>query len=273
MKYLLFFAVLVAAIITAGCVSENQNVVITPIPTTSQIPTTILTIIPQTTVVSPSLQNYKTADLALLNTQPAYGFKMDYPSEWTYKVEHTSNWKAGYNFSSPDAKSNVYVYIDDGAGAGYYYYPLDEITTNTLDKTSWANNVIKANMESYCLDGRGEPVNCGDIYSNYYHRRLITNTTVVLSGNINARKLVFAPDARDTSYWSTYYLMHVGKMQGYNFTIPGHYEVAVKVDGPVWDYGMGGQAYAITLKTPNDQVNATSDIFDHMIKSFEVTGI
>jgi hypothetical protein len=86
--------------------------------------------------------------------------------------------------------------------------------------------------------------------------------------------MVFAPDIKDrqsTESYTTAYIMHIGKMQGYNFTVPGHTEVAVKVDGPVWDYGMDGQAYAIWLRTPKDQVNSTSDIFDHMIKSFEVT--
>jgi hypothetical protein len=42
-----------------------------------------------------------------------------------------------------------------------------------------------------------------------------------------------------------------------------------KVNGAAWDYGMEGHAYAIVLYT--DQVNASSGIFDKMVKSFEVT--
>jgi len=276
MKYLLFIVLLVAVLMAAGCVSEDKSTAVTPTQTTSPLSTNTLTITPQTTAVSTPSQTYKTADLILtLNTKPTYGFKMDYPSEWTYKKarSYALGSGRGYNFSSPDEKSCVYVYIEDLTGAGAYWYPLDEITQNSMDKTSWVNNVIKYMTEKYCLDGAGNPGECTSSASgsSYYHRRLISNENVILSGNVKARKLVFAPDARDTSEWTTVYLMHFGEIQGYNFTVPGHTEVAVKVDGPVWDYGMGGQSYAIWLNTPNDQVKVSADILDHMIKSFEAT--
>ncbi|MDO8873329.1 MAG: hypothetical protein Q7V05_11470 [Methanoregula sp.] len=285
MKYLLFVLLLVAVIITAGCTSGNQNTVVTPTQTTSPLSTNTLTTTAQTTAVYTPSQTYKTADLVLvLNTNPTYGFKMDYPSEWTYKREINKGWRAGYNFSSPDEKSYVSVNIDDNAGSADYWYPLITPTENSAwsmtDKGSWAGNTIKAETEpSYCLDGAGNPGKPGDCSSSaseksYLHRRLISSEPVTLSGNVKAYKMVFAPDIKDrqtSEGTKTDYIMHVGKIQGYNFTVPQHPEVAVKVDGPVWDYGMDGQAYAIQLKSSKDQMNATSDIFDHMIKSFEVT--
>jgi hypothetical protein len=65
--------------------------------------------------------------------------------------------------------------------------------------------------------------------------------------------------------------MHSGRMQGYNYTVPDHPEVAVIVDGPVWDYATGGQGYAIEFYSPADQIKDTSSIFSHMINSFEIT--
>jgi len=280
MKYLLFVLLLMAAVIIAGCTSGNQNIVVTPMQTTTPIPTITFSTTSPSSAVSTPPQIYKTADLVLaLNTNPTYGFKLDYPAEWTYKKEDAKGSSAGYNFSSPDEKSNVFVYIDNGAGAGLYWYPLITPTKNSAwsmtDKGSWAGNEIKVmTEESYCLDGAGNPGPCAPSATTYLHRRLISNETVTLSGNVNAYKMVFAPDIRDrqTSEWTTtVYIMHIGKMQGYNFTVPQHPEVAVKVDGPIWDYAMDGQAYAIWLRTPKDQMNATSDIFDHMMKSFEVT--
>jgi hypothetical protein len=286
MKNLFFVLLLVTILITAGCTSGNQNVVVTPTQTTSPLSTNTLTTTAPTTALSTPSQTYKNADLVLaLNTNPTYGFKMDYPSDWTYKKESQKDWTAGYNFSSPDEKSNVYVYMDNSAGSGTYYYPLITRTENSAwlsmtGKGAWAVNVIKAETEpSYCLDGAGNAGKLGDCSSSvsattYLHRRLISNETVTLSGNVKAYKMVFAPDIKDrqsTEAYKTAYIMHVGKMQGYNFTVPAHPEVAVKVDGPVWDYGMEGQAYAIWLRTSSDQVATTSDIFDHMIKSFEVT--
>ncbi|MHB8163203.1 MAG: hypothetical protein ACYDDV_02520 [Methanoregula sp.] len=276
MKYLLFVFLLVAAVIIAGCTSGNQNIAVIPMQTTT--PTITFSPTSQSAVSTPT-QTYKTADLVLaLNTNPTYGFKMDYPSEWTYKRENT-DWNMKYNFSSPNEQSNVYVYIDNGAGSGFYWYPLISPTENSAwymsKKGSWAENTIQAETEvSYCLDGAGNPGSCAPSATTYLHRRLISNETVALSGNVKAYKMVFAPDIRDrqtSEGTTTVYIMHVGKMQGYNFTVPHHPEVAVKVDGPVWDYAMEGQAYSIRLRSPKDQMNATSDIFDHMIKSFEVT--
>ena len=51
MKYLLFIVLLVAVVITAGCVSENKNTVVTPIQTTPA-PTTIVTTTVPTTIVT-----------------------------------------------------------------------------------------------------------------------------------------------------------------------------------------------------------------------------
>jgi hypothetical protein len=306
MKYLIFVLLLVAILITAGCTSGNQKTVVTPTQTTAQISMTTLTTTAPTTAVSTQSQMYKTADLIIpLSTNSTYGFKMDYPSEWTYKTELQKFWDYGYNFSSPDEKSNVYVYMVNNAGTGRYYYPLITPAENRAGNAasgscnyyplitptnsgiylsiacngSWAGNIIKADTESYCLDGAGNPGKPGECSSavsgtSYLHRRLISEETVTLSGDVNAYKMVFTPDVKDrqsTEAYTTAYIMYAGKMQGYNFTVPGHPEVAVKVDGPVWDYAKDGQAYAIWMHTPSGQVNATSDIFDHMIKSFEIT--
>jgi hypothetical protein len=64
--------------------------------------------------------------------------------------------------------------------------------------------------------------------------------------------------------------MHAGTMQGYNFTVPDHFEIARPVPGDVWDYGTGGQAYSITLVAPTKK-DSESPLYDHMITSFEVT--
>jgi hypothetical protein len=229
-------------------------------------------------VPTPPVQEYKNVDLVLaLNTQPAYGFTMDYPAEWTYKREHTRYSNAGYNFSSPDNRSYVYVGIANGAGAGAYFYPLHGNTDNPLDKTSWEYNVIKGmTVSPYCHDGGGGPTDCPSSLpaSVYNHFRVISNETVILSGNVMARKIVFAPDRKDPNlnWWNTVYLMHVGPMQGYNFTVPDHFEVAKKVSGTVWDYGMGGLAYSIEIVTPTKK-DSESPVYDHMIQSFAVTGI
>ena len=63
MKYLLFIVLLVAVILTAGCVSENKKTVITPTQTTT-VPTIVVT-----TTSSPSLQNFN-----------GQGIVFDYPS-------------------------------------------------------------------------------------------------------------------------------------------------------------------------------------------------
>jgi len=278
MKKFLPVLLLVIILIFAGCINGNKTNPVTPSPTLSQPLTDTLTTTAPTTVLSTPTQTYKNADLVLtLNTQPAYGFKMDYPSEWTYKKEHTKGWSAGYNFSSPDEKSYVFVGFDNAAGAGNYYYPLYVITENAVEGKSWESNIIKGMTDTaYCNDGRNIPVGCGSSQpsSSYYYMRLISNDTVIMSGNIKARKIVFAPDIKDPSmdWWYTDYIMHVGPMQGYNFTVPGHFEVAKQVSGDVWDYGMGGLAYSISITTPTKK-DMESPIYDHMIKSFEVTGI
>ena len=265
MKYVLLFILLVAVIIAAGCVGGNKETVSTPAqtPTPTVIPQ--ITTIQQMTVASKPTQNYKTADLVIsLNTNPTYGFKMDYPTEWTFERKHTSNWKAGYNFSSPDGKSYAFVYVDDTSGSAFYWYSINK----------WANNSIKSYTQSYCLDGVGNPMvwdYCQQPQTTLYHPVLMSNDPVIIPGSFEARKLVFT--SYDDRYYGqrTVYIMHSGRMQGYNFTIPDHTEVAVKVDGPVWDYGIGGQGYSIEFYSPADQMKNTSDIFNHMINSFEAT--
>jgi len=265
MKYVLLFILLVAVIIAAGCVGGNKETVSTPAqtPTPTVIPQ--ITTIQQMTVASKPTQNYKTADLVIsLNTNPTYGFKMDYPTEWTFERKHTSNWKAGYNFSSPDGKSYAFVYVDDTSGSAFYWYSINK----------WANNSIKSYTQSYCLDGVGNPMvwdYCQQPQTTLYHPVLMSNDPVIIPGSFEAHKLVFT--SYDDRYYGqrTVYIMHSGRMQGYNFTIPDHTEVAVKVDGPVWDYGIGGQGYSIEFYSPADQMKNISDIFNHMINSFEAT--
>jgi hypothetical protein len=291
MKHLLFIVVVVAALVTAGCVGQNQNAAVATPQPTLQAPANTPAMTPQATAAPAPSLTYNKADFSVLNSNPAYGFTMDYPSNWTGSQQTSNTWGGFYRFSSPDRKSGADVYIDDtggapgtltlyqyplgvqmsdNAGSGTHMYPLDTPTQNS--QGVWTDNIIKGLTAKYCLDGAGNPVTCGSgtSGSSYLYRRLVSNDPVSLSGYAAARKLVFAPDARDTQgSWSTYYLLHAGTIQGYNFTVPGHYEVAHMVNGPVWDYGMGGHEYAIVLYT--DQVDASRDVFDHMIKSFQVT--
>jgi hypothetical protein len=270
-----------------GTVSNLQQSTILSSPTLTQLPITISTkttstptsahaTTEQTTALSTPTQTYKNADLTLsLNTRPVYGFSMDYPSDWTYKREHTKTFTTGYNFSSPDERSFVFVGMSNGAGSGDYFYPLYDGSETALDKTSWENNIIKGmTVSAYCNDGRGIPASCVSSLpsSAYYYMRLLNKETIILAGDVKARKIVFAPDIRDVStyWWETDYIMQVGEMQGYNFTVPGHFEVAKTVSGDVWDYGMGGTAYLISIVTPSKKESG-SPIYDHMIKSFEVT--
>ncbi len=259
-------------------VQITSPTMVAPVPSVVAPVKTIPTVIP-----TPS-QRYKTADLVMaLNTNPAYGFKIDYPSNWSYTKKHSNppygskmdfssewssakehiNWKAGYKFSSPDGKAYVYVLIDDLDGTAYYLYPLDK----------WTNSTIKYMTQAYCHDDDKNPTSeCSDARgSEFFHRVLISNDPVTLTGNVSARKLVFTSFEDEDAGWNTIYLMHAGTIQGYNFTAPDHYDVGVKVDGPVWDYGRGGACYLIDLYAPTCQVNATSDIFRHMINSFEIT--
>lgn len=276
MKHIFPVLLVVIILVFAGCTNDNKNNPVTSSPTSSQPLTNALTTTAQLSVPSPPSETYKNADLVLtLNTQPVYGFKIDYPSQWTYKKEHTRDYNAGYNFSSPDESSYVFVGFANGAGSGNYFYPLSTITETTLDKTSWENNVIKSMIVSpYCHDSDGNPSECTSVQpaSSYYRWRLISNESVLISGTIHARKIVFAPDMRDTSTHQviTVYILHVGTMQGYNFTVPDHFELARQVPGDVWDYGTGGLAYSITIVAPAKK-DSESDVYNHMIKSFEVT--
>jgi len=263
MKYLLLITLLVVVILAAGCTSENEKTVntATQTPTPTAIPA--VTTIPQMTVVSTQSQNYTTVDLVLsLNTIPEYGFKMDYPSEWTFERQHTHGWNAGYKFSSNDRKSYAFVGVGDLSGSGYYWYSINK----------WANNTIKYNTESYCYEGDGDITwGCSPYTKTFYHPVLVSNDPVDIPGTFEARKLLFT-SYDDRNYGqTTIYIMHSGRMQGYNFTIPDHTEVAVKVDGPVWDYGIGGQGYLIEFYSPTDKMNNTSSTFNHMINSFEAT--
>lgn len=276
MKRTLSLLVLIILLASAGCFNMNTTSSTAPPPIVTHPLTETFATTVQAAVPSTPSHMYKNADLALsLNSRPVYGFRMDYPSDWTYRREHTKIFNTGYNFSSPDRRSFVFVGFSNGAGSGEYYYPLYGISETALEKTSWENNIIKGMIVSaYCNDGRGFPAACVSSLpsSAYYYMRLISNDTVFLTGNIKARKIAFAPDIRDIStfWWETDYIMHVGKMQGYNFTEPQHFEVARPVSGDVWDYGMGGSAYLISIVTPTRK-DSESPLYDHMIKSFEVT--
>jgi hypothetical protein len=255
MKGYLFLIILIVTLIVAGCTTANQKAQATSTQTITQVSTTVST---------PS-QTYKTVDLVITlpNIYPAYGFKMDYPSEWSYKQEHSKSWRAGYNFSSPDANSHVFIYVDDTSGTANYWYPINK----------WTDNVIKSLNYPYCLDNDAKPTACSSsANARDYHRRvLMSNDAVTIQGAFEARKLVFKSNDDPKYGQETLYVMHTGNMQGYNFTVPDHYEIGVKVDGPVWDYGVGGQGYIIDFYAPANQVDSTSEIFDHMIKSFKVT--
>jgi len=281
------FILIVALVIKPMMVSKSLN---TSIPVSSvpqvQIPTPAVVASTKTipTIIPTPSQTYKTANLMMaFNTNPVYGFKMDYPSNWSYSKEHSNpaygqkmdypsewssakeaiNWKAGYKFYSPDGKPYIYVLMDDLRGSAYYLYPLDK----------WTNNTIKYMTQPYCHDEDKNPTSaCSDAKgSDFLHRVLFSNDPVIISGNVTARKLVFTSFEDEDAGWNTVYLMHFGPIQGYNFTAPNQYDVGVKVEGPVWDYGMGGSCYMIDFYTPTDQRNATSDIFHHMINSFEMT--
>ena len=280
---LIIMAIVIKPAITGKSANNDISVSSTP-PVQITVPTVITPVVLIPTALPTPSQNYKTADLVIaLNTNPAYGFKMDYPSKWSYTKEKSNppygikmqspsdwssaekdiNWKTGYRFSSPDGKSYVYVLIDSLEGSALYLYPLD----------IWTNNTIAYMTESYCHDKDKNPTSeCSEAKGrDILHRVLISNEPVLVSGNVPARKLVFTSFEDEDAGWNTIYLMHAGPIQGYNFTVPDYYDVGKKVDGPVWDFGMGGSCYLIDFYTPTNQVNATSDIFNHMIDSFEIT--
>ena len=280
---IIFAMVIVGIIVTGGCV--QQNPVSQPFPSPQQnTPPTVVptgTVIPQTTTVTAPEPEYKTADLvAGSGTTAGNEFRMDYPSPWTYGKERISwpsraspvkevtgpdsirYWRAVYNFSSPDKLLYAHVYFDEVSGTGDYFYNMH----------TWADRVIRVKTLSYCLDGAGNPLDddsCSDARV-FFSPVVVSNDPVTLKGSFEARKLVFTSYDDKNYGWYTLYLMHSGHMQGYNFTIPDHPEVAEKVNGPAWDFGTGGQAYAVDFHAPADQVNTSADIFSHMINSFEI---
>ncbi|MCX6688297.1 MAG: hypothetical protein NTZ39_01140 [Methanoregula sp.] len=229
-------------------------------------PTVVAPVVTIPMAISNATQTYKTANVSIvLNTKPrtpAFGFKMDYPSNWSFVKEDPYDWSAEYNFTSPDGESQVYVNIANDAVSSAHLDPLD----------IWATETINGLTQPYCHDGAGNRRACSPTEpGNAYHRLvLINNSHVTIPGSFDARKLAFTSNDDMTYGSKTVYLMHAGKMKGYNFTAPYHYETAVKVDGPAWDYGMGGLRYMVTLYTPREQVNATSGIFSHMINSFKI---
>jgi hypothetical protein len=280
----IFAVVILGIIVTGGCVQQNSNP--QPVPLTQQIaPQMVVSpeaVIPAMTVATTPAAEYKTADVVFeSNTEPAAGFTMVYPSTWTHGPERLSwpsraspvyqvtgqdpirYWKAVYNFSSPDKGSYAHVYFDDVTGTGDYFYNIH----------TWADGVIRVQTRPYCLDGAGNALDvnyCSDARV-FFNPVVISDDPVPIKGSFEARKLVFTSPG-DENYGSyTLYLMHTGQMQGYNFTVPDHPEVAVKVYGSAWDFGRGGQAYAIDFSSSADQVNTTADIYNHMIDSFKIT--
>jgi len=280
----IFGIVILGIIVIGGCVQQNSNP--RPVLTTQQTatPATVVptqTVIPQTTTVPLPVPAYKTANLEVgSGNTPAHRFTMDYPSSWTYGKERLSwpsraspvqeitgqdrvrYWRTVYNFSSPDKRLYAHVYFDDVTGTGDYFYNM----------RTWADGVIREKTLSYCVDGAGNPLDhnsCSDARV-FYSPVLVSNDPVNLNGSFEARRLVFTSHDDENYGWYTLYIMHSGRMQGYNFTIPDHPEVAEMVPGTAWDFGRGGEAYAIDFHTPNNQVTTSADIFSHMINSFEI---
>jgi len=278
-----FVIIIVGILVTGGCV--QQNPISQPVPATQQsTPPTVVptqTVIQQTTTVPVPAPAYKTANLvAGSGATPSYGFTMDYPLSWTYAKERLSwpsraspvqeitgqdrvrYWRTVYNFSSPDKRLYAHVYFDDVTGTGDYFYNM----------RTWAEGVIREKTLTYCVDGAGNPLDdnsCSDARV-FYSPVLVSNDPVTLKGSFEARRLVFTSYDDENYGWYTLYIMHSGRMQGYNFTIPDHPEVAEMVSGTAWDFGRGGEAYAIDFHTPTDQVNTTVDVFSHMVNSFEI---
>ena len=254
---------LIAVLFFSGCTGGNQKAASTPPPVITEIPTTLETPAVVLTTTIPT-QEYKTVNLVISapNTYPVYGFTMDYPADWSYKQEHSKTWRAGYNFSGPDGGANVYVYVDDTSGSAFYWYNLSK----------WADNIVGSMSLAYCHDSNGRPMTCAPERNarDYYHAILISSEPYTIPGAFEARKMVFG--SNDDRYYGkkTLYIMHAGAMQLYNFTVPDHYEVGKPVSGPAYSYGVGGQGYIIDFIAPSDHVAATSEIYEHMIKSLKV---
>lgn len=252
----------IGMILMSGC--TRLPVETTNLPVTG--PTPVPSAAPNLTKVLKPSQNYSQVTLVIKpETRPAtsaFGFSMDYPVGWNYSQAHVDDWMAGYNFSSPDGRSLVFVYMASESRSAEHLDPLN----------TWANTTIRDLVQSYCHDGAGNRIACTSTEpgSAYHHPVLVSNDRVTIPGSTEARRLVFT-SYDDPAYGKrTVYLMYAGKMTGYKFTVPGHYEVATKVTGQDWDYGMGGLRYMIIQYAPGSQVNATSAIFRHMIQSFKV---
>ncbi len=259
--------VVIAVLITAGCSTKGTETTVSPAqtpmiisPVQSPVPD-----ISHVTVAPASSPTYKTArEVWELNKYPQYGFIMDYPTDWAYSRMDTLSFKGGYLFSKTGEnflypKSYALLYFDDRSDYGYSE-PMGE----------WINNT---RAQPYCNDGAGHRMRQDDCPSRQrmYYPFLASDEPVTINGTVEARKLVFRSED-DRNYGElTVYLMYAGRMQGYNYTIPGEKASAVKVDGPVWDYARGGQRYAIEFYSDTDQMNTTSALFDHMINSFEPT--
>ncbi len=280
----IFALVILGMIMCGGCLNQNSNP--PPVPSTPQTtPPTVVpteTTVPPVTVETTTVPAYKTANVVFeSDTKPAPGFTMEYPSPWSFgpmrlswpsrasPVKEVSGqdsiryWRGAYTFSAPDKRSYAHVYFDDVTGTGDYFYSL----------RSWADGVIRDRTRPYCLDGAGNPLDvnyCSDARI-FFNPEVISNDPVTINGSFEARRLVFTSPGDENYGMYTVYLMHTGTMQGYNFTVPDHPEVAVEVYGPAWDFGRGGQAYAVDFHAPSGQVNITADAFSHMIDTFTIT--
>ena len=263
--------------------TNSQNVPATSDNQTYSTPTP--RVISETTIqqISEKSVIYSTSDLVIGPGSTASRFKMDYPSEWTYMREQVSQsplssliktgsafvgitddtkiWDTIFIYSSPDRKSHAYVYFHDYSGSTVYWYSID----------SWANATITGLTKTYCFDDGSNPISqerCSVNQKTIYNRVLISNDPVVIKGSIAARKLVFKSNDDKNNGQYTIYLIHAGSMQGYRYIVPG--SRMVKVDGIVWDRGIGGYIYAIEFFSPENQLNSTTDIFNHMVNSFEI---
>ena len=163
----IFSVMIIVIALMGGCVNQpvnnpkSQNTTPTIVAPVTKIPTVIPT---------PS-QSYNIANVLLvLNTKPAipaFGFKMDYPSDWLYTKGRSPDWNAEYNFSSPDNKSSVIVDIANEAGSATYLDPLD----------IWTNDTITEMPRPYCHDGVGNRIACSSTEpgSAYHNLTLISN--------------------------------------------------------------------------------------------------
>ena len=282
----IFFSVLLICVtlfyvIQTGS-TNSQNVPATSGNQTYSTPTPM--VISETTIQQKSGQSviYSTSDLVTGPGSKASRFKMDYPSEWTYireqvspsplsslikngsafisATDDTKIWDTIFNFSSPDGKSHVYVYFHDYSGSIAYWYPID----------SWANATITGLTKTYCVDDAGNPIHqerCSVNQETIYNRVLISNDPVSIKGSLAARKLVFKSTDDKNNGQYTLYLIHSGSIQGYRNIVPGR---IVETDGIVWDRGIGGYIYAVEFFFPENQLNSTTDILNHMVNSFEI---